>query len=156
MGEYRTGSGSDRMLRSTLKTPTPTYQYCAFRFLDLWERDEKSLHGDMQGTPSADQIRNVLNHYRVARNFKGLSHEGAKQISEDLVEMSDVKGSYSDKVMLLAERFKNKFGQRNLSAASKLLWLRNRSSYLIFDKRAADGLRRLGNKINDYKSFCDA
>jgi hypothetical protein len=136
--------------------PILPFEYCAFRYLELWERDEKSLHRDMQGTPSSDQIRRVLKHYRVARNFKGLTDEGAKQISDYLLEASDGEGTYSDRVMSLAGLFKKKFGQFNLSAASKLLWLRNTGSYLIFDKRAADGLRRLGNKIDDYKSYCHA
>jgi len=132
------------------------YEYCAFRFLELWEKDEESLHSDMQGTPSADQIRRVLKHYRVARNFKGLSDAKAKQISKDLVEVSDGEGSYSDKVMSLATRFEKQFDQFNLSAASKLLWLRHKSPYLIFDKRASDALRHLEHKISDYKSYCDA
>jgi hypothetical protein len=93
--------------------PIPPYEYCAFRYLELWERDEKSLHSDMQGTPSADQILRVLKHYRVARNFKGLSDKVAKQISENLLEVSDGRGSFSDKVVSLAGRFKKKFGQFN-------------------------------------------
>jgi hypothetical protein len=125
-------------------------------FLSFGRENEKSLHNEMQGMPSAGQIRRVLNHYRVARNFKGLSDEFAEQISRDLVEVSDDKGSHSDKVMSLAERFQKNFDQLNLSAASKLLWLRKRNSYLIFDKRAADALGRLGKKISDYNSHCVA
>jgi hypothetical protein len=138
--------------------PMLPYEYCAFRFLELWERDEKSLHSDMQGTPSGDQIRSVLRHYRVARNFKGLSDEVAEQISEDLLEVSDGDGSYSDKVVSLAERFEENYGQFNLSAASKLLWLRNKRPYLIYDKRAATAIRLLGSEIEigNYKSYCEA
>lgn len=134
------------------------FEYCAYRFLELWERYEKSLHSDMLGTPSADQIRGVLKHYRVARNFKGLSDEVAEKISEDLLEVSDGEGSYSDKVMSLAGRFKENVGQFNLSAASKLLWLRNRRPYLIYDKRAATAIRLLGSEIEigNYKSYFEA
>jgi hypothetical protein len=132
------------------------YEYCAYRFLELWEKDEKALHKDMKGTPSAYQIRKVLNHYRVARNFKGLSGE-AHKISKDLLEVSDGEGDYADKVTMLAKRFKKSFGQFNLSAASKLLWLRHQSPYRIYDARAIKGLRRL-TKFDkaDYRSYCEA
>jgi hypothetical protein len=133
------------------------YEYCAFRFLELWEKYEKDLHNDMQGTPSGYQVRNVLNHYRVARNFKGLSDEFAEKISAHLVEVSDSHGQPADKVIELAGRFEKDFEQLNLSAASKLLWLRNQSPYRIYDAQAIKGLRRLGKfHRGDYKSYGEA
>jgi hypothetical protein len=108
------------------------------------------------GTPSAYQIRNLLNHYRVARNFKGLSGK-AHTISKAFLEVSSGEGDPSDKVAKLAKRFERSFGQLNLSAASKLLWLRERSPYRVYDARAADALRALGNEIEkaDYRSSCE-
>jgi hypothetical protein len=135
------------------------YEYCAYRFLEMWERDEKPLHRAMLGTPSAGQIRDALKHYRVARTFKGLSEDSriAEKISENLLEVSDgCKGNHSDKVTSLAKRFKETFGQFNLSAASKLLWLRNRSPYLIYDARTVNALRCLGNRFDNYISYCEA
>jgi len=143
------------LARSSMNIP---YEYCAYRFLELWERFEKPLHIALSGKPSAVQIRGALKYYRVARNFKGLSNEVAEQISAELLKASDeCNGSYSSKVISLASRFKNIFGQSNLSAASKLLWLRNRSPYLIYDSRAVNALRRLGNKFNkvNYISYCE-
>src|SRR5438132_13931620 len=136
---------------------SPPYEFCAHKFLDLW-RDEAPLHKDMQGTPSAKQIMAALKHFKVARTFKGLSESLAEQISENLVAVSDrCDGNYSEKVTSLALRFKKNFGQLNLSAASKLLWLRNRSPYLIYDARAVNALRRLGNKrFDNYTSYCEA
>ena len=135
----------------------PPYEFCAHKFLDLW-RDEEPLHKDMQGAPSAKQIRAGLKHFKVARTFKGLSDDVAEQISADLVEVSDRReGNYIEKVTSLARRFKKDFDQFNLSAASKLLWLRNRRPYLIYDARAVRALRRLGNKSTDnYTSYCEA
>jgi hypothetical protein len=135
----------------------PPYEFCAHKFLDLW-RVEEALHEAMLGTPSANQIRRALKHFRVARTFKGLSDAVAEQISKDLVKVSNGReGTYSDKVTLLAQRFKNRFGQFNLSAASKLLWLRNRSPYLIYDARAVNALRCLGNeRFDNYTSYCEA
>lgn len=135
----------------------PPYEFCAHKFLDLW-REEAPLHEAMQGTPSADQVWRALKHFKVARTFKGLSTDGCKQISRYLVEVSNARdGSPSDTVTKLADRFKKRFDQFNLSAASKLLWLRKRSPYLIYDKRAVTALRRLGNKkLDSYASYCDA
>jgi len=134
----------------------PPYEFCAHKFLDLW-RTEEPLHKAMSGTPPARQVRDALKHFRVARTFKGLSDEVAEKISQDLVEVSDSEGIYSDKVTSLARRFKKNFGQLNLSAASKLLWLRKRRPYLIYDARAVTALGRLENKFNkaDYSSYCD-
>ena len=116
----------------------PPYEFCAHKFLDLW-RTEEPLHKAMSGTPSARQVRDALKHFRVARTFKGLSDEVAEKISQDLVEVSDSEGIYSDKVTSLARRFKKNFGQLNLSAASKLLWLRKRRPYLIYDDGSSKG-----------------
>jgi hypothetical protein len=95
-------------------------------------------------------------HFRVARTFKGLSDATAEQISEYLIETSNGEGTCSDKVTSLAQCFKERFGQFNLSAASKLLWLRNRSPYVIYDARAVTALCRLKNKFNksDYSLYC--
>ncbi len=134
----------------------PPYEFCAHKFLDLW-RDEKPLHDGMQGTPSANQITRALKHFKVARTFKGLSDAVAEQISEYLVEAANSEGTYSNRVTSLAQRFKDRFDQFNLSAASKLLWLRDRSPYLIYDARAVNALRRLGNKrFDSYISYCEA
>lgn len=110
----------------------------------------------MRDTPSADQVRRALKHFRVARTFKGLSDAIAEQISEYLIETSNGEGTYSDKVTSLAQCFKEHFGQFNLSAASKLLWLRNRSPYVIYDARAVTARCRLKNKFNksDYSLYC--
>ena len=135
------------------------YEYCVYRYLELWERAEKPLYRAMSGVHSAAQIRDALKYYKVARNFRGLKEEGvAENISKKLLEIDGYEGSYSDKVEKLAESFKVISGQYNLSAASKLLWLRNRSPYLIYDSRAVTALNRLGKKLKnaDYSSYCEA
>jgi hypothetical protein len=135
------------------------YEYCAYRYLELWERAEKPLYRAISGVHSAAQIKDALKYYKVARNFKGLKEDSvAENISKKLLEIDECKGSYLDKVGKLAESFKVSCGQYNLSAASKLLWLRNRSPYLIYDSRAVTALNRLGNKLKnaDYTLYCEA
>jgi hypothetical protein len=51
------------------------YEYCAYRYLELWERFEKSLYRAISGTHSASQIRDALKYYKIARNFKGLKDD---------------------------------------------------------------------------------
>ncbi len=137
----------------------PPYEYCAYRFLELWERVEKPLHEAMSGTLSSDQIRHALKNYRVSRNFKNISVPGvAETIAENLLVVSEgCAGDFQTAVTSLADLFKRSFDQFNLSAASKLLWLRNRSPYLIYDSRAVTALHRLGNKFNkaDYRSYAN-
>ncbi|HEY0378438.1 MAG TPA: hypothetical protein VGC87_16095 [Pyrinomonadaceae bacterium] len=135
------------------------YEYCAYRYLELWEKAEKPLHSAMSGMHSAVQIRNALSYYKVARNFKGLKEDNvAENISKKLLEVDGSRGSYSENVEKLADSFKVSCGQYNLSAASKLLWLRYRSPYLVYDKRAVTALNRLSNKLKnaDYTSYCEA
>jgi hypothetical protein len=134
------------------------YEFCAHKFLDLW-RFEEPLHKALSVKPTAAQIRDALKRFRVSRTFPGLTDEGARQICRDLIRISDrSEGSYVDKVNLLARCFKNHFNRLNLSAASKLLWLRKLKPYLIYDGRAVVGLRRLGSEFeeNNYRSYCDA
>lgn len=136
----------------------PPYEYCAYRYLELWERFEKSLYIAISGTHSASQIRDALKYYKIARNFKGLKEdEVAANVSTELLKVDGCSGIYSENVKDLASRFKKSCGQYNLSAASKLLWLRYRSPYLIYDSRAVTALHRMGNKFKnaDYTLYCE-
>ena len=55
----------------------------------------------------------------------------------------------------LAKKFEKEFERRNLSAASKLLWIRHRSPYLVYDSRALRALKRYPLKVKsaDYASY---
>ncbi len=135
------------------------YEYCAYRYLELWERFEKSLYRAISGTHSASQIRDALKYYKIARNFKGLKDDVvATNVSKELLKVDGCRGIYSENVKDLASRFKKSCNQYNLSAASKLLWLRYRSPYLIYDSRAVTALHRMGNKFKnaDYTLYCEA
>jgi hypothetical protein len=63
------------------------------------------------------------------------------------------------KVNELARALKSKFGQFNVSAASKLLWLSYRCPFIICDSRATKALKKkFGHKHADtsYENFVDA
>ena len=52
----------------------------------------------------------------------------------------------------LANCLKREFGQYNLSAASKLLWLRQRKPYIIYDSRAVKALKN-ADEVFDTRSY---
>jgi hypothetical protein len=100
-----------------------------------------------------------LSYYKIARNFRGLKEdEVAENISKELLEIDGSEENYIKNVEDLAASFKKSYGQYNLSAASKLLWLRYRSPYLIYDSRAVTALHRMGNKFRnaDYTLYCES
>lgn len=105
-------------------TKEPPYEYCAARFLNQWESKERPLHAVLSGNPTPIEVRRALQYFQVARGFAGLSQKGdsivraLREASERLDEQNVVK-----RVSDLADRFVKDFGSRNLSAASKLLWL---------------------------------
>jgi hypothetical protein len=135
------------------------FEFCALRFLILWETEEKKLHSALRTSPplALDYVRKSLNHYGVARNFKGLSQDKtAAFIQKSLCAISDTPTLTPEKkVVKLAKKFKGKFRQHNLSASSKLLWLRNKTPYILYDKRAVDALSAMDPKFNksDYQKY---
>jgi hypothetical protein len=121
-----------------------SFEYCALRYLLLWEQKERGIHARMSHDPSPEDLRKALHHFRVSRGFKGLD-EGN---NADLV-LSALRGVGTgqsllpeDRVESLATQFSEDFGRSNLSAATKLLWLTYRRPYLIYDARAAAALSK--------------
>ena len=136
------------------------FEFCALRFLLQWERSEKGFHRQMKGPPDIVQLRKALRYFQVARNFKGLKNDSkAISIVEALTSV-DSREDYSteDKVEQLAHCFKAEFNQFNLSAASKLLWLRHRKPYIIFDSRAVIALKNMDSSFDkkSYSEYCQA
>jgi hypothetical protein len=112
----------------------------------------------MIGTPAQSAVRSALKHFRVARSFKGLASERAvESIVDSLQDVDSQKASSpEEKVITLASHFKKNFGQFNVSASSKLLWLRYRSPFVIYDSRAVLAIQRESGtfKAQDYELYC--
>ena len=137
----------------------PPFEYCAARFLDQWERKERPLHVALSGNPSSDAVRKALASFQVARGFAGLSGKAASVVAALLDASNQLdEQNVVTRVDMLADRFEKDFGTRNLSAASKLLWLRCRSPVLIFDARAVNALGRLRHELkgSSYHTFYHA
>ncbi len=134
--------------------------YYALRFLLQWEGKEKVLHRDLVRALSPISVRASLAHFQVARNFPGIKRERRAQfVVRSLVSAESQSNlSPSQRVNFLAERLSQQFDRFNLSAASKLLWLRHRRPYVIFDARAQNALRRLGSEFDqgDYAQYVKA
>lgn len=134
--------------------------YCALRFLLQWLRSEKALHSALVREASADTIRESLAYFQVARGFPGIHRANQAQfIAHSLLKAESHAGlSPSQRVVFLAEQFQGRFGRFNLSAASKLLWLRKRRPYVLLDARAKDALVSLGKRFDprNYAQYVDA
>jgi len=134
----------------------PPYEYCALRFVIQWERHERALHEDISRKLSAEAIRTALSYFQVARGFAGLD-EKAEMVAKALIKMSKGlnEGNVIDRVINLSDYFFREFNSKNLSAASKLLWLRCRNPVVILDSRTAAALNKLGYRVKkgDYVSF---
>jgi hypothetical protein len=137
----------------------PPFEYCALQFLIQWEKKEKGLYGQISCAPTVASIRSALSYFRVARTFKGLtSDDTAQTVLQALCAIDSQKNLHAvQKVKALVTRFEALFGKRNLSASSKLLWLRNREPYIIYDSRAVTALRKVCGRLdtNNYEQYCE-
>jgi hypothetical protein len=134
------------------------FEYCALRFLLQWLQRERVLHDQIVGKPSLQQVRAALQYFQVARTFPGLRSDKAVQAVANALRDVDGNSQLSpeEKVMTLASRFKERFDQFNLAAASKLLWLKHKRPYIIYDSRAVKALRALGCNFGNanYSEYC--
>lgn len=127
-------------------TPKPTFEFCAYRYLVQWLRDEQYLHQTLSSKPTPDDIRDALRYFQVARTFRNLAKIQISQLVLELFDNAEKQQSLTptQKVVALASEFRNSFGSYNISAASKLFWLKHRTPYIIYDSRAARSLRAMG------------
>lgn len=135
------------------------YKYLAMKFANQWATRERDIHANLSGRiVTGEAVATALHYFQVARTFKGLDDPNNRHfIAEQLVEHSRylTSGTFSERVESLASAFEKHFKSRNVSAASKLLWLRKRSPVLVFDKWARDALQKMEdiNIGNDYSKY---
>jgi hypothetical protein len=136
------------------------FEYCALRFLIQWEQRERALHEQIAGHPSLQHVRAALSYFQVSRTFADLASDEAAQAVLDALRQVDAESQLSpeEKVERLAARFKERFNQCNLSAASKLFWLKHRWPYIIHDSRSVHALRELGDDFGtpNYSEYCSS
>lgn len=136
------------------------FEFCALRYLLLWQRKEEALHISVKkAMPEVDDLRKALRHFQVARNFRGLEQDKKVELVRHALLKIRGDGALSaeDKVMSLTKAFKDKGFQYNLSASSKLLWLSLRKPFIIYDSRSLSALQSKYShsaKKTDYEAFC--
>lgn len=98
----------------------------------------------------------------VARTFPGMRKNPgpvSSQIRQMLLATRQTNYYPVRQVEKLAEKFKRKYNRFNISAASKLLWLSNRGTVVIYDQRALDALKgHFGHRIRarNYNTYDEA
>ena len=135
------------------------YEFCALRFLLQWERAEEKLRDEFRDGPTVKELRRALKHFQVARNFKGLkSDDVANSIIVALNKVATTSAPPEQKVVALAKKFRSEFSQFNLSAASKLLWLKGDNRVIIYDSRAVAALYEMDCAFEkrDYRAYCES
>jgi hypothetical protein len=141
-----------------METPELPFEYCALRFLLQWEQRERTLHEQISGNPTLQQVRSALRYFQVARTFAGLGTDQAAEAVTNALQQVDSDSGLSPeaKVTALASRFRERFNQFNVSAASKLFWLKHKLPYVIYDSRAVNALRDLGCAFENanYIQYC--
>ena len=113
-----------------MNSKEPPYDYCALSYAIQWETHERALHQEISRKPSAEAIRKSLSYFKVARVFPRLERKA------DLAESALIRsskglneGNVVKRVADLTNEFFFTFNKKNLSAASKLLWLRCQHPY---------------------------
>ena len=138
--------------------PELQFEYCALRFLLQWLQRERVLHDQIAGKPSLRQVRSALQYFQVARTFPGLRSDKVVRAVANALRHVDGEPQLSpeEKVLTLASQFRKSFNRFNLAAASKLLWLKHRWPYIIYDSRAVKALRALGCNFQNanYSEYC--
>ena len=77
---------------------TPTYEYCAARFLNHWVEDEEKLCESLQ-RPSPDAIRKALSYFKVSRGFSGIGKDSdIPRTIGDLLEEQSQDVTYDNSV----------------------------------------------------------
>lgn len=130
----------------------PGFDYFALHYLRLWEGREEGLHNDLSNeNPTPDALTRAMHGFRIARSFKGIGDpERRMRVIEHI---KDVGNDGANSVTKLTCLFGDEFGRENLSAASKLLWLRHRSPFLIYDRNAVVALTMMSPKAKIDRNY---
>ena len=130
-----------------------SFDYYALRYLLLWEQAERKIFEQFSASRSPEALRKAMHHFRISRSFSGVADNAKANLIIDALDQAN-SGAPADNVHSLATRFKKEFDLFNLSAASKLLWWKHKSPYLIYDSQAVKTLRKLGHRF-ETRNYAD-
>ncbi len=144
----------------------PNLQYCAQHYLRQWMTEERSLHEALNSDDRETILQGLsdaVRFFKVARNLpmKYDVSSGLRRYEPLLntfqIFTTDRSPSSADFVAHV-DQFQRKlsslYGRRDLiSIASKLLWLRYRDPFIIYDSRVRNAI---GVSPGDYPEFVTA
>lgn len=142
----------------TRKPSLPRLSYCAFKYLGQWIQYEDALHQSFKKAASPQMFREALQYFQISRSFEGIAVPKRLDAARRLYLTAAVTSRQSPehRVEALAAAFEKRFGKYNVSAASKLLWLKYREPFVVMDSRAVKALKWLTGKrfaSNDYAAY---
>jgi len=139
------------------------FEYCALSYLNQWHSHDSAFYELLNSHKPQDQregIKKAVSFYKIARNFPP-KYDGCYRFHNVLNELNlqteVTSTTYINAVNVLADRFFKHYHRRNISASSKLLWLKHRDPVIIYDRRAIDGLQnhfQYEGRYGDYDSYC--
>ena len=146
-----------------MKSELISLDYCALSYLNQWQKDDSMLYSLLNSNEVECQkegIERAVTFYGIARNFPK-KYDSSDRFDKVLNRLSNINvkvtlSNFIEIVNDLADNFLEDYKQRNISAASKLLWLRHRDPVIIYDKRAIDGLKsrfQYKGEYGDYVNF---
>ncbi len=131
-----------------------SFNYYALRYLLLWEQAERKIFEHFSASKTPEALRKAMHHFRISRSFSGIADDSKAILIVRALEQAN-SNHPAENVHALAGQFKDDFQSFNLSAASKLLWWKHKSPYLIYDSQAVKTLRKLGHRFEnrDYADY---
>jgi hypothetical protein len=137
-------------------------KYCAQHYLNQWIVYEQALHSRLSDGNSVEllpALDDAVKFFQVARNLPrkfdvGQGQERYEPLLREFTRLPKAPVAESDYVGMVSqfqESIGAHYGGRNLvSLASKLLWLRYRDPFIIYDSRVRHALRAASD---DYGRF---
>lgn len=146
-------------------------QQSILHYLIQWHALDKNLCVRIHSDEKSERLvalREFSAKYRISRNFQRQYDEGRgkKRLEPALECLESVHCPESQEsgrsqliknVQQLVDRLKTVYRQNNISAASKLYWLKCKESGIIFDALAKDTIITFSSRlVTDYNSYVDA
>ena len=142
------------------------WEYCSLYYLQQWLSGERRLHDALSGTDERsirEGLSDAVKSFRVARNLprKYDADRGLKRyepLLEVFLQLQKQEISESNFINVFdnfqSEISKKYGGKKLISLSSKLLWLRYRDPFIIYDSRARTSLEVTPGDYSEYVAAC--
>lgn len=127
------------------------FRFFALHYLNDWCDDDRrfveGLRPNIETSERLKILREAASYYGVSRTLPTL--DGEERLTAALAEIDAIEIPINEQrvdevICRLANQLEERYGRYAISAASKFLWLRQKSPIVIWDDRADKCLRRSG------------